>query len=547
MPETAVKPALPTDYYRRNFVTVIDFVAHHYQDLLNDAELSLIERFQQCSSAAQCLYIRMLMRKGRLFRQDQLIYAEINNIGAAADELEQCGLIAINDETVIQEWLDLLRKHELAQLTGKSPRLSRELLLAQARLMDDQRIAAYFSGLAPVFLLRGNEEVDVITLCFFANTRQTLAEFVIRDLGIMRYETYDIDPQSRFFRSRAEIDEYRLFSQLRDKLEARDIQQQEGVDELRKTLDALPHTTTHPYLKRRVDRLTAHLLRDIERRVHPDEALRHYQQWQLRDTFERIARLHEKCGDAAAAYALCEQIIESQPLDREAEFIRKFSRKLAKTVTKTALLAELDYHPPMASVELPFSELPVEIVIQQHLSQNADCFYVENGLFTALFGLTFWPAIYASVPAAFVNSFQLAPKDLYDREFRSRRHALIEELRSLASDTDASIKHMLNMYQQKFGIDNNFVNWQLLDEQLLQLALQKIPPAHRLAVFDRMLQDLGNRCSGFPDLIVFDDNGYRLVEVKGPGDTLQDNQLSWMRYFAQHGIAHEVLHVRWRE
>ena len=101
-----------------------------------------------------------------------------------------------------------------------------------------------------------------------------------------------------------------------------------------------------------------------------------------------------------------------------------------------------------------------------------------------------------------------------------------------------------NFIRSEKGFD---LNWQLLDETLLQLALQKIPAAHRLAIFDRMLQDLGNRCSGFPDLIVFDEHGYRLVEVKGPGDTLQHNQLSWMRYFAQHGIAHEVLHVRWRQ
>jgi hypothetical protein len=357
----------------------------------------------------------------------------------------------------------------------------------------------------------------------------------------MRYENYDIDQQSRFFHSRTEIEDYRRFAQLRDACE-------DGNEiEPLAMLDALPHATTHPHLKRRVDRLAVRLLRDIERRVEPAEALAHYQQWQIRDTFERIARLHDKCGDAQAAYALCEQIIASQPLDRETEFIKKFSRRLAKATSKAALLSELEYRPPTVLVELPCCELPVEIISQQHLSQHTRCFYVENGLFNALFGLTFWPAIFASVPAAFVNSFQLAPKDLYDREFRSRRSALIDELRTIAGDPVASAKHIREIYQRKFGIDNNFVNWQLLDEELLELALERIPVTHRLAIFDRMLLDLGNRCSGFPDLIVFDDNGYRLVEVKGPGDTVQDNQLAWMRYFAQHDIAHEVMHVRWQE
>jgi hypothetical protein len=545
MPEPTPNPLLPVDYYRRNFLAVIDFVQQHYHDLLDEAELSLITRFRACSLAAQCLYVRMLMRKGELFRQDQLNYAEIEDTGTAADELERYGLIAINASAEtrngIENWLDVLRKNELAQLSGKPLRLSREQLLAQARLLDHADVARYFAGLTRVFLLLGNAEVDVITLCFFANTRQTLAEFVIRDLGIIRYESYEIDHQSRFFRSRREIDDYRQCSQLLDAWE------DGSIDDPQQILALLPHATTHPHLKRRVDRLAAHLLREIERRVEPMQALQHYQQWQIRDTFERIARLHEKCGDATAAYALCEQIIASQPLDREAEFIKKFSRKLAKSLGTTALLGDFDYRPPTTHIELPYDEvLPVELVCQQHLAQQADCFYVENGLFNGLFGLTFWPAIFASVPAAFVNSFQLAPKDLYDREFLSRRSAIIDKLLAIAGDDSAARTHMLDIYRSKFGIDNNFISWQLLDEELLQLALQKIPVAHRLAIFERMLQDLGNRCSGFPDLIVFDDSGYRLVEVKGPGDTLQDNQLSWMRYFAQHGIAHEVLHVRWQ-
>jgi hypothetical protein len=242
---------------------------------------------------------------------------------------------------------------------------------------------------------------------------------------------------------------------------------------------------------------------------------------------------------------LCKHIIASQPGDRETEFVRKFSRRLARTTGRPALLGDMDYCPPARTIELPFDGLPVELLCQQYLSRDARCFYVENGLYNALFGLTFWPAIYASVPAAFVNAFQLAPKDLFDREFCNRRTQLIESLRAIAADPLESVRHIREIYLQKQGIDNYFVNWALVDEELLQLALTHIPAAHRAAVFDRMLQDLRNRCSGFPDLIVFGSDGYRLIEVKGPGDTLQDNQRAWMRFFAQQGIAHEVMHVRW--
>jgi hypothetical protein len=40
------------------------------------------------------------------------------------------------------------------------------------------------------------------------------------------------------------------------------------------------------------------------------------------------------------------------------------------------------------------------------------------------------------------------------------------------------------------------------------------------------------------DLIQFwpAERSYRLIEVKGPGDRLKDNQRGWLRFFAQHGI-----------
>jgi hypothetical protein len=37
-----------------------------------------------------------------------------------------------------------------------------------------------------------------------------------------------------------------------------------------------------------------------------------------------------------------------------------------------------------------------------------------------------------------------------------------------------------------------------------------------------------------------------MVEVKGPGDRIQDNQQRWLEYFAQHQIPAEVYYVRWQ-
>jgi hypothetical protein len=52
-----------------------------------------------------------------------------------------------------------------------------------------------------------------------------------------------------------------------------------------------------------------------------------------------------------------------------------------------------------------------------------------------------------------------------------------------------------------------------------------------------------------PDLIQFwhQENRYRMIEVKGPGYRLQDNQRRWIAFCEQHGMPVDVCHVTWAE
>ena len=64
-----------------------------------------------------------------------------------------------------------------------------------------------------------------------------------------------------------------------------------------------------------------------------------------------------------------------------------------------------------------------------------------------------------------------------------------------------------------------------------------------------MLVDLRANRTGMPDLIQFwpDEKRYRMIEVKGPGDRLQDNQRRWIAFCHQHGMPVDVCHVQWLE
>jgi len=53
--------------------------------------------------------------------------------------------------------------------------------------------------------------------------------------------------------------------------------------------------------------------------------------------------------------------------------------------------------------------------------------------------------------------------------------------------------------------------------------------------------------SGLPDLIQFwpHEKRYRMIEVKGPGDRLQDNQIRWLDYCVAHNMPVAVCYVQW--
>lgn len=92
-----------------------------------------------------------------------------------------------------------------------------------------------------------------------------------------------------------------------------------------------------------------------------------------------------------------------------------------------------------------------------------------------------------------------------------------------------------------------FVFWHLLTEELLDLALLCLPADHLKRCFERVLSDLKSNRAGMPDLIQFwpDQKTYRMIEVKGPGDRLQDNQLRWLDYCTKHQMPVAVCYVQW--
>ena len=549
---------LAPDYYLTNFRALLDFVVSRYEDLLSPAERAFFADFQALPPDSQRLYVRLLSRKGvpstagALFRQRKLSYAEIHDLPAAAARLVDSGLLQRNPPLALAELLPLYTKAELLPHSPTPlPQSIKRPALEQALLEQAIDPAALLAD-EPLLAVQAAEHFQTFKLCFFGNLNQDLTDWVLRDLGLFRYEAYPLDRHNLPFQSRTQIEQHLQYYQCLAMLDDALAQDSDAILGL---AAQLPNAATEDAtLQRRTDRLRLTLARQLERLDALAAADQLYQQCTRPPARERRARIAAKRGDIAQALALCHEILAAPLNEAEAVFAESFGYRTAKREKR---LSEGDYRdwtapdrhqPPTETVALCPGNERVEHISAAWLesTHTSQCFYVENTLFNGVLGLYVWDLLFAPVPGAFFNPFQVAPSDFRTSDFYpSRRQAFEQRLAELDGRTLAA--RVWQHYEQKQGIANPLVAWEALSAPLLTLALERIPADHWRALFRRLLTDIAHHRNGLPDLIHFPAAGaYELVEVKGPGDRLQQNQQRWLSFFARHQIPHRVLHVEWQ-
>ncbi|MDZ7686510.1 MAG: hypothetical protein U5O39_17245 [Gammaproteobacteria bacterium] len=419
--------ALPTGYYLDNFQIVLDQVARCYPDLLAAEEHRFLLDFHYLSLDARRLYVRLYGRKGPLFRDDTLCYPEIPDIRGAAAELVRGKFADDAPEADAADLLALLRKPELATLAGGAlPRTARrpDLLdwLRDQYAADEVRVRLGFRVLR---LLR-TPTLDVFKLLYFGNLDQDFTEFILSDLGITPYEDYALDPGHRCFETRETIDRtcrlYALRALARDHLDAL------SGTELLALADATPRID-EPVMDHRAGRLLARVGRQLERLGDTDAALAVFERTNAAPSRERCTRLHANRGEDAKALELCWQILTDPEDESEYDFAVRFAHRHARRIRASLpgwpALPDVSYCKRAMCLE-PTGDRVEESVRGALSIAGTQAWYVENALFTGLFGLAFWDIIFQGLPGAFVHPFQRGPLDLFTPAFRTRRRDQID-------------------------------------------------------------------------------------------------------------------------
>ena len=565
---------LPVGYYVGNFLAILDFVDSHYDDVLTLDEKTFSRTFRSLSLDARRLYVRLMSRKGPLFRSDTLVYNEIDDIEGAAEELVQKGFLEVNGPWELEHELVLLRKPEVLKLisccaqsshpvpsTTALKALRRDQLVELAMAIPNQHeVRDYLRGLFHLYRPLKEREILIYRLLFFGNLYQDLTEFVVTDLGHVRYESYKIRKKDRLFRSREVLEHTFRLIELNDAfyqtVEGRSVNEIDA-NALLSLIEYLPEqgaVEEDPGLRRMRDNLINGVARHLERIGNHGQALHLYRLAALPPSRERQVRILERQGTTEEALELCRKIMSDPWEETELEFaeryIRKLSRKLGLPVVKVESVEmptenlEL-VHNPLVSIE--------EAVLRYFQEQGFSGYHAENVLWVGLFGLAFWDIVFLSLPGTFFNRYQRGPRDLFRPEFRRRRAKLIEERLNHIESSQSWLNEILDLYDRKRGIANDLVHWKFLSRELLEQSVNLIPRRHLVAIFDKLSQNPGANKSGFPDLILFaaprrrTATRYELIEVKGPGDQLQINQKRWLKYFAKNGIPYRIIRVQWRE
>ncbi|TVP87247.1 MAG: VRR-NUC domain-containing protein [Pseudomonadaceae bacterium] len=541
-----MKPSSVADpfYYLHNFRQVLDWVAERYADLLDHDEQAFIAGFARLPLSSQALLVRLIMRKGPHFRADKLAYPEIGDTASAAAPLLASSWLQTDARLDASSLFSLLRRSELLMLAGsdshaKESRKS-DLLPWLKQAFPDGCTWSQLGLVCKLYTLSIGSICDRLRLLFFGNLSQTWAEFVLVDQGIFRYPKIPIDQHSRGFHSRHAMDDYLAIHQCREALD-------NGIPATDILAQLPPLRSDSSWLAQRHARLRFRLARQLEREGAWQQAWDTYTHCDYPGSLVRRVRLLEQRADWSAAWALSHQPRCTSTDDAEQQLLQRAQHRLAGKLGKPRPPKPATEKPDTLTLTLPPAETCVELAVSTHLhNPNRPVHYVENSLFNGLFGLLCWDALYTPLPGAFFHPFQSVPADLYQADFVSRRQALFDQcLKRLQDDSyKACIEHN---WRALHGLQSPFLDWGVLKQPLLRSALQCLPALHLRVIFQRMLSDLHNNRSGFPDLIQLDleHNDYRLIEVKGPGDRLQDNQRRWMAFAAQHGIPVALCHVSW--
>jgi len=529
----------PPDYYRENFLELLQFVLSRYRSALRPADTEFARRFGAADVHAQRLLVRLFMRKGPLFRVDRLDYNEVADVGQAVAELIRSGLVEHRPTVAADRVLALLTRSELmdrfpvARRTCGRSATRESLLQTLLSTYSDHRLLAALRESFEWIVLCDLQVLGRLQLLCFGSLAQDLSAFVLRDLGVQRIEAYALDASGESDFSRIEV----LERFLDVSAAATWLSALETMPELSHSIWLrLQHASSHRPTERRRSRLLNELGRWHERRDELSRAITCYAASSRHPARERQVRIFEKYPEMGNSECLLVNMRDEPWCPEEAVFAARRQQKSsnhAPVVRTRALTISNLVMTPGAIESHALADLAADGSWGVHL---------ENHLPLGLTALAYWDVLFMPVSGAFTHLFQHGPHDLFLDDFVVPRKMAIQLRAEQLGAATRPADLLLRTWDEKCGTANALLVWQALPRPLLARLLTALPKAHLLALTRAVIECPGRCRTGFPDLFVqHADGGCEFIEVKGPSDQLQPQQRAWLARLDAMSIPASVL------
>ncbi len=568
---TVERPELDSGYYLQHFNELLQFVRQHYDACLTDDSRQFLQDFSVLSTNAQQLLVRMLNRKGTVFADTELVYAEIGDTAALLAELTAAGFTAgLHDTDLPDFWLRLTKDtlwqllqlaraempdNEWAALGIKKSQTKPQLLGAALKLPVNW-LALIATLPQRYVVLQRQDTLNYLYFLYFGRIETNLSLFTLRDLGIRQSGQFKQQYQPRFTsKDQAQLafalaNAKQAIIALAKQLKQRNSDAGALLQDWLTQVEAWPLSDDDALALKRSER--CYQLGKLAEQQHlPELALQFYQHSAGFPASERLVRLYWQQGDTTQCQQYLQQLLDDPSCDEEWLFADDFyQRKFGTDGSKKrrSALTELLLNAASVGIDELYTGKAEQGLMQHYQAQGYSVFHSENNLWLALFGLWFWHELFEHHDSALHNPFERRPRNLAAGGFYQQFAASLEQkLAQLATPEAASI--LLSTLTAHYRKANSLFYWHSdLAQQLLPL-LQHAPvnngESGLAPILRAMAQDFTRHSSGYPDLLLIKDSQLEFIEVKAPGDKIQRHQLARLLALNNAGFNARIEKLQW--
>jgi DNA polymerase-3 subunit epsilon len=533
---------LPTFYYHEHFVEMLEFVHEHYAHTLLETHVAFIEQFQTLPTNAQCLYVRLVNRKGCVFARSRLRYPELGDLPPLLEHLQAGGWIGAPGNDHFNELLGFLTRDEIYRvLLPRFTGLGRGL--KKAELVDFARShihpAEFVGALSAdrILVQRRFDEVRYLLYLYFGRIRNSLSQFTMRDLGLVRTQKRSGTYEPRFS-DRVEALEHFYFASRLDQ-----VQRTKGPIPAMEDVAEWP-SPNFPGSASLRDELAYALGRQAAKNADNKGALRFFLAGESAACSERAVRLLLAEGLRDEAREHLERCLDDPRSDEEwlaarDLYERKFGKKRTSDMTDMLRAAEV------IEIDESRSGSPERAAVEYFASRGKTAFRTENLLWRTLFGLLLWEELFVEGDADTLSPFERVPASLLSGTIYDKYRDAIESKLALLRNPAAAKHQVLRISTQHYGSPNGVFRWRRTMNDAVMALLDNASGDAVATILRTMAKDYENSRYGYPDLMLVDDGAVRFVEIKAEGDQLRRNQLLRIEQLRNAGFKADVVRLQW--